>query len=212
MRCLHLLLERLGLKHLAATALPYRAASRVYISLNRCGLDDDLAGGHLLALGLHEALTRRGVACAIVDVDEWILRTAVEEGRFRLIPDSEVHATCPETGEPAWERERRADVSWLLRNRSKLVEAAMKSGGDAEVVLILHSLDFMELMPLWGIKGVRDEVQMHYLGPNEPGRPGYACLSANPKRGGRAFAYGANAADDERTWERLADCLTRKLR
>jgi len=209
MRTLRKLLQWIGARR---DALPRRTATRVYLSLHRGGLDDAPEGGHLLALGLHEALTRRGVACAIVDVDEWILRTALEEGRFRLVTEAEALATCAETGEPAWERERRGDIAWLLRSRSQLIDSALRSGGDAEVVLVLHSLDFVELTQLWGVKGTRDEVCLYYLGRNPPGREGYACVPMNPRHGGRAFAYGANAADDERTWERLAADLSRRLR
>jgi hypothetical protein len=163
----------------------------------------------MAALGLHEALTRRQLACALVDVDEWILRASLEEGRFRPIPEGEVDKIDDLTGEPAWERERRADIGWLLANRGALIRNALGSGGDAQVVILLHSLDFLDLVSLWGQKGRADIVLLYYLGPNQPGLPGYLMAPAAPKLGGPPVVFGDNPLDDTQSWERLAQRIAR---
>jgi len=189
-----------------------KVESRVFVSLHRGELKDNPEAAGLVALGLHDAMSRRQIACAIIDVDEWVARSALEEGRFRLIPESEADTIDDFTGEPAWERERRADIGWLLANRGELIRAALLSGGDAQVVILLHSLDFMDLVGLWGIKGRDDTALLYYLGPNQPGLPGFACLPAAPKLAGNGFAFGDNPADDLVTWERLAKRIEELLR
>lgn len=185
---------------------------RTFISLHRGGLKDAPEVANLVALGLHEALTERRVACALVDIDEWILRSALDEGRFRLIAEDESETLDNLTGEPAWERERRADIGWLLAKRSQLVRDAMNSGGDAEVIVLLHSLEFMELTGLWGIKGREDEVLLYYLGENQPGLPGYLCVPISGRKAGKGFVFGENAADDDATWRKLARRVDRSVR
>lgn len=185
---------------------------RVFVSLHRGGLKEAPEVANLVALGLHEALTERRVACALVDIDEWILRAALDEGKFRLMEESEAEEVDDLTGEPAWERERRADIGWLLANRSRLVRDAMRSGGDAEVIVLLHSLEFMELTGLWGIKGRDDEVLLFYLGENQPGLPGYLCAPMSERKAGKGFVFGDNAADDAVTWRKLARRVAKGLR
>jgi hypothetical protein len=187
------------------------SSHRVYVSLHRGGLIDVPDAAGMAALGLHDALTARKTPCALVDVDEWILRTALEEGRFRPIDICEAEELDDLTGEPAWERERRADISWLLHNRSELVRSALRSGGDAQVVILLHSLEFMELLTLWGEKRRDDVVLLYYLGANQPGLPGFACEPMNPGKGGPAFTFGDNPADDEVSWGRLAKRISKLL-
>lgn len=206
------LLQR-AVEWLSQKARPAPKADRkVFVSLHRGELKDNPEAAGMVALGLHEAMSHRQIACAIVDVDEWILRSALEDGRFRLIPESEAGKMDDFTGEPAWERERRADIGWLLANRGELIRAALMSGGDAQVIILLHSLDFMDLVALWGIKGRDDTCLLYYLGPNQPGLPGFACLPAAPKLAGNGFAFGDNPADDLVTWERLAKRIEGLLR
>ena len=200
-------LRWIGLSPSPSPALP--PTHRVFVSLHRGELGNDIGAGGLAALGLHEALTKRQLACALVDVDEWILRASLEEGRFRPIPEGELGKIDDLTGEPAWERERRADIGWLIANRSELIRDALGSGGDAQVVILLHSLDFMDLMGLWAQKGRADIVLLYYLGPNLPGLPGYILAPAAPKLGGPPVVYGDNPADDAQSWERFAKRINR---
>lgn len=204
----HRMLAWLGL----ARVNPPPSSRRTFVSLHRGGLKGAPEVANIVALGLHEALTERRVACALVDIDEWILRAALDEGRFRLIGEAEAEGIDDLTGEPAWERERRADIGWLLANRAGLVRDAMRSGGDAEVVVLLHSLEFLELTGLWGIKGRDDEVLLFYLGENQPGLPGYLCVPMSERRAGKGFVFGDNPADDAATWRKLAKRVSSRAR
>lgn len=185
---------------------------RVFVSLHRGELLDDPMAPGLAALGLHDALTCLSTGCALVDIDEWVMRASLEEGRFRPVDLTETDGTDAMTGEPAWERERRADIGWLLQNRSRLVSEAMRSGGDAQVVILLHSLEFIELLSLWGEKRQSDTVLLYYLGPNQPGLPGYICVPMNPRKGGPSFVFGDNPADDASNWGKLARRISALLR
>jgi hypothetical protein len=184
---------------------------RVYISLHRGGLISEPYAAGMAALGLHDALAARKAPCALVDVDEWIMRVALEEGRFKLIDINVAEEVDDLTGEPSWERERRSDISWLLQNRTELVRSALRSGGDAQVVILLHSLEFMELLTLWGEKRHYDVVLLYYLSANQPGLPGFTLVPMNPRKGGPAFVFGDNPADDEISWAKLAKHITKLL-
>lgn len=197
-------------QRLSRPATPH--THRVFVSLHRGELLDDAMAPGLAALELHDALTSLHTGCALVDIDEWVLRASLEEGRFRPVDLSETAETDPLTDEPAWERERRADIGWLLQNRTRLISEAMRSGGDAQVVILLHSLEFIELLSLWGEKRPGDTVLLYYLGPNQPGLPGYICAPMSPRKGGPAFVFGDNPADDAANWGKLARRITTLLR
>lgn len=161
-------------------------------------------GGHAFALGLHDALSRREIGCAIIDAEEWIVDIAIDAGHFH--PEPEGHLIDSVTGRPRWERSAKKGISWLFRNRQSLLKSAFNAGGDAEVVIVLHREDFMSLMISSELprEAYRCLVSIY---PAEPGSIGFVA-SAMGNNFGPPIRFGANGLDDHYTWDKLAKRLT----
>lgn len=179
---------------------------RLLVCVDLSAISERPEGGHAFALGLHDAMTRRGIGCAIIDAEEWLLDTAVEAGHFRHDPDGDLPDAL--TGRPRWERQAKVGIGWLMRHRTALLRSAFSAGGDAEVVVVLHQQDFLSLLMSvdlppghkWWI------VSLH---PADPGSEGFVAFAPG-KDFGPPVRFGANGLDDLHTWERLATRLVGK--
>lgn len=185
--------------HISAKIRHRTGQSLVFI--NRRDVQDHPEAAQLAGLGLYDACTRREVSAALIDVDEWMARAVLAEGRFNpeSWPDPEIKDLL--TGEPARERALKDDMTWLLRHRSGLLSAALSSGGDAEVVILLHELELVDVFMHVPAR-VSGRVAYLQVAPPTNGRPGFsvAGLSKDLKV---PLRYGVNAFDDSKVWDAL---------
>lgn len=179
---------------------------RLLVSVDLSAVADRPEGGHAFALGLHDAMTRRGIGCAIIDAEEWLLDTAVEAGHFRHDPDGDLPDAL--TGRPRWERQAKAGIGWLMRHRTALLRSAFSAGGDAEVVIVLHQQDFLSLLMTVNLP-TEHKWWIVSLQPAEPGTEGFLAFAPG-KDFGPPVRFGANGLDDFHAWERLAESLLEK--
>lgn len=186
-------------------AMQRRRKGKLMILIHRENTPENPEAGQIAAMGLHEACTRAGLGASVVDIDEWILRACLNEGRF----DPHRLAALPEidlvSGEPGWERAVKADIVWLMRNRRQLLGQAYNASGDADVAIVLSDEDGIEPILCVDFSRVSRLVEIH-LHPATPARAGFYATSGAGKQA-VAFRFGANAADDRRTW----DSVLRKL-
>lgn len=179
---------------------------RILVSVDLSGISDRAEGGHAFALGLHDAMTRRGIGCAIIDAEEWLLDTAIDAGHFRHDPDGDLPDSV--TGRPRWERQAKQGIGWLMRHRTELLRSAFAAGGDAEVVVALHQQDFLSLLMAVD-RPSEQKWWMVSVHPAEPGKEGFVAFAPS-KDFGPPLRFGANGLDDLHAWERLADRLVGK--
>lgn len=182
-----------------------RRSGSILVMINRQEAPENPEAAQMVGLGLYDACTRRGVSSALIDVDEWMTRAVLQAGRFdpQALPDPGVVDLF--TNAPAWERSIKADVSWLLRNRSGLLRAAMSGGGEVDVVIVLHELDLMEAF--LHVDPDRHRKMMELLVyPAGLGREGFE-LGGSRRDLSAPMRFGVNAADDAKTWDVLLDSV-----
>lgn len=162
--------------------------------------------GRLAAVGIHEACSRSGIGASVVNIDEWILRACLNEGRFdphRLV---KLRGHDLATGEPNWERGVKTDIVWLLRRRRELLSEAYNAGGDADVAVVLSEEDSIEPILCVDFSNVSRLVDIH-IHPPLSGQTGFIATYGSARQAS-VFRFGANAVDDLMTWKTvLKDCL-----
>lgn len=176
------------------------------ILVHRGNVPDNPEAGHLAAMGLHEACTRAHIGASLVDIDEWILRACLNEGRFDPHRLGDLTYTDFATGEPAWERTVKSDIVWLLRNRRQMLHQAYNASGDAEVSIVLGDEDGIEPILCVDFSRVASltDINLHPAPSSQPGFIG----TLGARKQAMAFRFGVNAADDRRTWDTvLKRCL-----
>jgi hypothetical protein len=176
------------------------------VFINRREVPDHPEAGHMIGLGLYDACTRLELSAALIDVDEWMARAVLEEGRFNpeAWPDPDIKDLF--TGDPARERALKDDVTWLMRQRHRLLSSALTAGGDAEIVILLHELELVDVFMHVPARASRRMAYMH-VAPAAGGHPGF--IAAGLSRDLRApLRFGVNSFDDTKTWDSL---LTRLL-
>lgn len=176
------------------------------VLINRREVPDHPEAAQMIGLGLYDACTRRELSAALIDVDEWMAHAVLEEGRFNpeAWPEPEIKDLF--TGEPARERALKDDVTWLMRQRHRLLSSALTSGGDAEVVILLHELELVDVFMHVPARASRRMAYMH-VAPATGGHPGFIAVGLS--RDLRApLRFGVNSFDDAKTWDSL---LTRLL-
>lgn len=186
---------------------PSARQGRTVVLVGRGQVEDQPEAAHIIGLGLHDACTRRGVSSALVDVDEWVTRAALGEGRFDADAWPEPGLIDPFTGEPARERALKEDVTWLMRHRDRLLRAALTGGGDAEVLIVLHELPLFDVFVRVDIRRLRKMVDIVVF-PTGGGHPGFTAVG-QPRDLPEPLRYGVNAADDARSWDMLLESILR---
>lgn len=180
---------------------------QILVLINRCEVRDHPEAAHMIGLGLHDACTRRGLSSALVDIDEWVARGVLAEGR--LDPDAWPPSGMLDlfTGEPARERAVKEEVVWFMRHRSRLVRSAFASGGDAEVVIALHELELFDIFMHAECTRLRKMVDL-LVHPTGQGHPGFTVLALNRDLK-EPLHFGVNAVDDAKTWDHLLEAVLR---
>lgn len=183
-----------------------RRTGQTLLFINRRDVPDHPEAAHMISLGLYDACTRRGLSAALIDVDEWMARAVLDEGRFNPEAWPEPDIKDLFTGEPARERALKDDVTWLMRQRHRLLSSALVAGGDAEVVILLHELELVDIFMHVPARASRRMAYLN-LAPVGSGHPGF--VVAGLARDLRApLRFGVNSFDDAKTWDAL---LTRLL-
>lgn len=171
------------------------------VCINRRGVPDHPEAAHMIGLGLYDACTRRKISASLIDVDEWMARAVLAEGRFNPEVWPELGINDLFTGEPARERALKDDLTWLLRQRSRFLNSALTAGGDAEVVILLHELDLVDIFMHVPANAAR---RMSYFNVDKPdsNRAGYS-VAGMSKELKKPIFFGVNVCDDEKMWDEL---------
>ena len=176
------------------------------VCINRRDVPDQPEAAQMIGLGLYDACTRRELSAALIDVDEWMARAVIEEGRLNpeTWPDPDIKDFL--TGEPVRHRALKNDLTWLMRQRHRLLSSALTSGGDAEVVVLLHELELVDIFMHVPASASRRMAYLHVT-PAPSGHPGFIAVGLS--RDLRTpLRFGVNCCDDAKTWDSL---LTRLL-
>jgi hypothetical protein len=191
-------------KHISTKLRQRTGQSLIFI--DRRDVPEHPEAGHMIGLGLYDACTRRKVSAALVDIDEWIARAVIAEGRFN--PEAWPAHGIDDllTGEPARERALKDDLTWLHRHRSRFTNSALSAGGDAEVVILLHELELVDIFMHVPARASRRMAYMH-VAPAAGGHPGFIAVGLSRDLGA-PLRFGVNSFDDTKTWDSL---LTRLL-
>jgi hypothetical protein len=188
-------------KHISTKLRQRTGQSLIFI--DRRDVPEHPEAGHMIGLGLYDACTRRKVSAALVDIDEWIARAVIAEGRFN--PEAWPAHGIDDllTGEPARERALKDDLTWLHRHRSRFTNSALSAGGDAEIVILLHELELVDVFMHVPARASRRMAYLQVFAP-EGGRPGFS-MAGLSRELRTPLRYGVNSFDDAKTWDGLLE-------